>query len=180
MAEIAKSGKERLKQIAKKKNGKIEGKAIDWEKKKQDWLDQLSLLYKGIEQWLNDVEGIKIQRQQIWISEEYIGRYQVDRLLVYVGDNLITFTPRGTIIIAARGRIDVHSSNNKRSMIVLQRKGERPKIIVTINSETPPPKPEPEIAEYEWLIVNEKRRKEYIVLNEDTFTVFIADLIEKE
>lgn len=180
MTEMAKSGKERLRQIAKQNNYKQGGKLIDWEKKKNDWLEQLTLLYQKIEQWLSDVEGIKTQRQQIWISEEYIGRYQVDRLLVYVGDNLITFTPRGTIILAAKGRIDVHSSSNKRAMIVLQKKGERPKIIVEINSEPPPPKPETETIEYEWVIVNEKKRKDCIVLNEDTFTDFIADLIEKD
>ncbi len=179
MTEITESDKERLRQIAKTKNGKEEGKPIDWEKKKENWLEQLSLLYQEIEHWLSDVEGIKIQKQQIWISEEYIGRYQVDRFLVYIGDNLITFTPRGTLIMAARGRIDVHSSSNKRVMIVLQRKGEKLKIIA-IDSEPPPPKPEPEIKEYEWLIVNEKKRKEYTVLNEDTFVDFIADLIEKD
>ncbi len=178
MTEKAKSGKERLKQIVRRKNSNQRVRTIDWEKKKQNWIEQLSFLYQEIEQWLKDMEEIKIQRQQVWISEEYIGRYQVDRLLIYVGDNLVAFTPRGTLVIAARGRIDVCSSDNKRAMIVLEKKGERPKIIVSINSEPPPPQPESEVTEYEWLIVDEEKRKKFVILSEDTFTDFIADLIE--
>ncbi len=174
---VAETDKERLKQILKKKANKQQVRPIDWDDKKQTWLDQLSLLYRQIEQWLKDIENINIQRQQVRISEEYIGRYEADRLLIYAGDNLITFTPRGTLIMAARGRIDVHSSNNTRAMIILEKKGERPELIDTINFEPPPPKPDYEIIEYEWLIAGEKG-KDLIVLNENAFTDFIADLLE--
>jgi hypothetical protein len=177
MAEKATSGKERLREIADKKAAKQQTMPIDWDTKRMIWIEQVELLYNQITDWLKDVPSIKTEKQQIWITEEYIGRYQTDRLLIYLGNAIISLAPRGTLIIGARGRIDINSSNNKQAMIILENKGERPATIFTMDSEPPPPKPEPETNEYEWLIVG-KTKKDLQILNEDTFANLIADLAE--
>jgi hypothetical protein len=178
MVEKTTSGKERLKELADKKLKQSQTNPIDWEKHKETWLEQVRLFYQNINDWLKDIPSIKIENQGTWITEEYIGRYQVDRQLIYLGDTLISLTPRGTLIIGARGRIDINSSNNKQAMLILEKKGERPTVIFTNASEPPPPKPEPETKDYEWLIVRERKAKDFTVLNEETLADLIADFAE--
>ena len=176
MTATAKSGKERLREIVQRQSKNKQIKTIDWVERKQTWLEQINLLFQIIEQWLDNFESIKIQRQEVWITEEYIGKYQTERLLLYVGDILISFTPHGTLVMAAKGRVDIHASNNRRAMIVLEKEGERPGVV----SFTYPDSSETDTntIQYEWLIVKEKPTKDMPVLNEDTFSDLIADLIE--
>lgn len=177
MSEDSTDGKSRLKNLLKEKDQK-KPKPIDWEKKKNDWLVQVRKLYAQIESWFGDLGNIRIEKQKISINEEYIGSYESERMLIYLNDSLVSLIPRGTIIVAARGRIDIQGPNGG-SMIVLMGKGERP--IITIkegSTPLPPPQPDSERMEYGWLIINKRKMEDLQVLDEDTFSELIADLIE--
>ena len=178
------SGKDRLKKIAESIPAGARLAPPDYERMKSVWLEKLNELYGNIKNWLGGISNISIEEAPISIHEEYIGNYEATKLIIYIGTSSVVLIPRGTIIIAAEGRIDVQSSNGKQSMIVLVRKGQRPRFEVrmTVGDEEAPALPMRENSssteEYEWLIVGERIGKDFTVLIEETFSTLIADLIE--
>jgi hypothetical protein len=179
MIEEGKSGRERLAEIAKQRGPQAFHGVVDWEKRKQDWLGQLSSLYGQIGQWLADIDGIRIQRQPVWISEEFIGNYQADRLLVYAGEKYLAFTPTGALVLGARGRVDLFSSiNGKRAKLILLEKGNAPGVWTEMVSEFPSLDEKSQTYGPEWVIVKEDQMKKAIFLTEESFITLVADLLE--
>lgn len=174
-----KSGKERLAEIAKRRMPQTFSGAVDWEKRKQDWLGRLFSLYEQVGQWLADIDGIRLQRQPVWISEEFIGNYQADRLLVYAGENYLAFTPRGALVIGAKGKVDLFSSiNGKRAKLILLDAGNAPGIGAEMVSQIPSLDEKQFNNGDLWLIVKEDQIKKGVILTEESFMTLMADLLE--
>jgi hypothetical protein len=93
-----------------KKTQEVEKNKVDWEARKTTWLKSVEDFYLNINSWLADfknAELLKIKEKEIDLNEEYIGNYKTKRLEIYLGNDIITFTPRGTLIIGSYGRIDM-------------------------------------------------------------------------
>ena len=41
------------------------------------------------------------------LTDEYLGKYSAKRLDIYVGSEIISLIPRGTLIMGSNGRIDM-------------------------------------------------------------------------
>ena len=51
---------------------------------------------------------IKITNEKkVNLTEEYLGKYSAKRLDIYVGSEIISLIPRGTLIMGSNGRIDM-------------------------------------------------------------------------
>jgi hypothetical protein len=93
-----------------KKTQEVEKNKVDWEARKSTWLVSIENFYLSINNWLDDFKNadlLKIKEKEIDLNEEYIGNYKTKRLEIYLGNDIITFTPRGTLIIGSYGRIDM-------------------------------------------------------------------------
>lgn len=119
--------------------------------------------------------GVTLERVPKAIYEGQLGDYEVESLLIKVGSERVEFDPVGTLVIAARGRVDIKGANGK-AMLVLFPKGKRPKISVEVMVDSGREEPrtaeiEPaEPSEYEWCIVRHGGpRPVYVGLNEKTF-----------
>jgi hypothetical protein len=148
---------------------------IDWESKKNFWIEKVNDLYQQIEGYLSEskAEGlVSTSRSSCTINEQYIGAYKVDSLFIKIGKNEIQLLPVGTLIIAGRGRVDIKGPKGS-AMLILFGKGERPTIKITISEggKAPEAVKEPRIEpkDYEWVVIKKRGQKEYPVLNEDTF-----------
>lgn len=100
-----------------------EGKdKIDWEERKSNWLTSIDSLYHNIKGWLNAFEDDGLIRvrddKEITLNEEYIGPYQTRRLDIYLGNDIISLTPKGTLIIGSYGRIDMRGP--KGEILIIQ------------------------------------------------------------
>jgi hypothetical protein len=177
-----------LKEFFISKIKKAEDADIDWNNRKSWWLVQLDKLYDLIEEWLGDLkdQGVTIERIPKIIYEDYIGDYEAHTLMIKVGGERVTFDPVGTIIIAARGRVDIKGANGT-AMLVLFPKGERPKSVVTIPIDSAIEEPQTEqiavaeAREYEWCIVRHGgSRPVYIALNEKTFLEILRAVMGDE
>jgi len=96
---------------------------IDWEAKKAKWLGEVANLYDHIKEWLAPLERDGIVQYSvgtITLQEDFIGTYQVDVLILLVGEQRVEFRPKGTLIVGANGRIDVQGPRAVRT-IVLQK-----------------------------------------------------------
>jgi hypothetical protein len=97
-------------QLLVNKAEQLEEKKVDWDARKETWLKSTESLFKKIKLWLSDFQKsglIDIQEKEIDLNEEYIGSYKSKRLEIHLGHDIITFTPKGTLIIGSYGRVDM-------------------------------------------------------------------------
>lgn len=83
---------------------------IDWDGQRQEWLNFIDVFYSNIEEWLDDykkqnlVEYVYTNKN---ITEDYIGSYDAKKMDLILVGNRLTFEPIGTLLIGAKGRIDL-------------------------------------------------------------------------
>lgn len=83
--------------------------------RKERWLAELAKLNDFVRNTLIGVgvpEG-NIQSLDVAIQEDRLGRYQASGLVVGIGDAEVRFTPVGSMLIGACGRVDVSSSSGR-------------------------------------------------------------------
>jgi len=81
----------------------------DWLVRKDKWLVSVSKLYETVEQWLSEfiTEGyVQLTREEMSLSEEHIGEYQIAKLEIGLGNHAVVLEPVGTRIRRAYGRVD--------------------------------------------------------------------------
>ena len=107
--------------LLKKKQEEEENK-INWDERKSIWLKSIDELYANIKEWLESFEDqgfIQIKDdKEITLNEEYIGQYQARRLDIYLGNDIISLTPKGTLIIGSKGRMDMRGP--KGEVLIIQ------------------------------------------------------------
>ena len=122
----------RAKSTAASANG-----AIDWGRRKRELVEHLDELYKTIEQYLSQSirdGSVSVSYSTQQITEDYIGTYEVREMLLQVGDEKVTFSPKGRNIAGAGGRVDMRGPLGDRTLLVQNGKWS------IIMSRTPTPK----------------------------------------
>lgn len=109
-------------EFLQKKKQEEENNKINWDERKSTWLKSIDQLYANIKEWLKTFEEkgfIQIKdNKEISLNEEYIGQYQTRRLDIYLGNDIISLTPKGTLIIGSYGRIDMRGP--KGEILIIQ------------------------------------------------------------
>jgi hypothetical protein len=86
------------------------------------WIGVLSRLYVQVEMWLEPLrqEGlVTCSRLQVQLTEEKIGTYPANELVLQFGPEEIILEPIGTLIAGARGRVDVFRLGARSEQIML-------------------------------------------------------------
>lgn len=110
-----------------KKKSKAEGPngPIDWDERRNNYLAAVEGLYQQIAQIFAEPiadNAITLDRRKKDLTENYIGTYSVDDLLLRVGDEQVRFSPRGRNVVGAEGRVDVIGERGE-AILVLQQDG---------------------------------------------------------
>ena len=97
------------------------GTPIDWDERREQYLRAVKNLYEQIERLL--VEPIEqktatLSRRPKELSENYIGTYKADDLILLAGDEQVRFSPRGRNIVGASGRVDVLGERGEEILVV--------------------------------------------------------------
>ncbi len=150
---------------------------VDWDKERDDWLDQLNTLYADIGAFLREYvdQGlIKLAFKEHRIIEENIGAYATRKMIIHVGRQEITLTPIGTLLIGSKGRVDVEGSAGKARLVLVDKDATSARSLnkVTIVDPKRPPKPEqeaPKHIEWTWKIVTSPPAVAFLELNKDSF-----------
>lgn len=98
-----------------------ETRGIDWEGRRREWLDNLGHLYALVETVLAEpiVQGTaQISRRPRQITEDHLGTYDVEELILTVGDERVTFAPAARNVIGAAGRVDVRGERGEAMLVV--------------------------------------------------------------
>ncbi len=109
---------------------------IDWQARRDQWLRDIDDLYTQVRAWLAPLENEGVVQYSTWsapLQEDYIGSYQVDVLSLLIGKQRVELRPKGTLIVGANGRVDVHGQRAVRTILlqddrwVLVERSPRPK-----------------------------------------------------
>jgi hypothetical protein len=143
---------EAFEEFLKKK--KEQDRTVDWEDRKNKWTKSVTDFYNNVHKWLypfTEKALLKIKVKEIMVSEEYIGTYKLNQLDIFLGNDIISLIPRGTLILGSYGRIDMKGPKGDR-LIIEQKWGE-------------------------WKFVTKVNRRELWDVNNESFESAIQDLV---
>jgi hypothetical protein len=110
---------DQLQKFFQEKKEKAKPADIDWGAKRDAWVAAVNDLYHTIEDdYLKAAKGnVEIERETKEVRELYIGVYQVPELFLRVGDEEVEFSPVGTIVAGAQGRIDLEGERDNVTIV---------------------------------------------------------------
>ncbi len=94
---------------------------VDWDERRDKYLGDVKNLYDQIEKMLAEPIGQKsvtLQRRPKQLTENYIGTYTVDDLILVIGTEQVRFSPRGRNTVGSEGRVDVVGERGEVALIV--------------------------------------------------------------
>ena len=89
---------------------------------KTQWLANLKTLYDQILGFLDSYlqnGSVNVDFRDVELNEERIGAYSAKEMIVNIGSQTILLTPIGTMLIGAKGRVDVSGSAGKSRLVLV-------------------------------------------------------------
>ena len=99
---------------------------IDWNERRDKYLADVMKLYDQIEEMLAESikqKSVTSHRRPKELTENYIGTYSIDDLILLTGMEQVRFSPRGRNIVGAAGRVDVVGDRGEVALIMLPDSG---------------------------------------------------------
>ncbi len=99
-----------LKELVDKKQKEGGKPAIDWDNRRKSYVAAVEALYQKVLNALKDAidsKAVVQQRRVKTLTEDHIGTYEVDELILQIGNEQVLFSPVGRNIVGASGRVDV-------------------------------------------------------------------------
>lgn len=146
-------------------------------------LQYLSVFYEYIEGFLDEYKKagkLNFDYAQKDIFEEHIGGYPVKVLNIRLGSHKIRLEPIGTVLIGAKGRVDLIGANGKIKFVLVNKQLSNPqtKVKVWIKGQEPPQEDgEPKDIEWGWKIATPPPRIKYLDFGQGTFLAAIMEVI---
>lgn len=175
-------GKKDLQAFINTKKKKTEEANVNWDKKRDDWLDLLKELYNNIEVWLGELEDndvVSYKYKNIKINEEYIGIYKTKKMIINIANEQISLEPIGTLLIGSKGRIDMTGKNGTVKLVLTPKNSAEPSIKVKfeIDGEDKKVKDKDMPVEWVWKIATPPPSIQYIRLNSDSFSDALLEVV---
>jgi hypothetical protein len=108
--------------VARKRNeAQPPQQQIDWDERRKTYLAAVEALYTQIRQILAEpiAQGtIVAQTRPKQLTENFLGTYTIDDLLLLVGNEQVLFSPVGRNISGTTGRVDVVGDRAEATLIV--------------------------------------------------------------
>jgi len=161
---------------------------IDWNEKKDFFIEKINEFYKQMDTFLKPYKDkISLKDEQYIINEDYIGSYHVNKKTLHIKNKDITFTPIGTNLIGAWGRIDMEGENGIVKFVLVPKNNDVPKIetavLITDEDKIKWQEKQNEIAkknkeaEKIWKIATPAPNIKYIDINEENFFDALMEVI---
>ncbi len=148
---------------------------FDKEKELEQWLKYVDTFYKSIEHFLDSYikeKKVTIEYKKQPMHEEFSGPYEIDALTVIIGPNRIQFKPIGTMLIGAKGRIDMTGPRGTVRFVLVNKESSAPKISVRVwvHGQDHPPEEQPTtVVEWAWKISTPPPRIKYTEFEAESF-----------
>ena len=148
----------------------------------EEWLNNIERLYDMLKGFLKDyvkTNKVKIDEEDISITEEFLGTYTAKKMVIRLGNlgKYVELTPIGACIIAAFGRVDMSGKNGTVRIVLVNSKFDRPHIIATIHNDIGEKREKsdakPDLA---WRFVTDPPNMMYIPIKYETFLEQLVQL----
>ncbi len=108
-----------LQDFFREKKQKASPAGIDWATKRDAWIKAVKDLYRTItDDFLKAAKAeVEITYPDKVVTEPSIGEYHIPELSLRVGDEVVLFSPKGTNIVGANGRIDVYGDRGEATIV---------------------------------------------------------------
>ena len=149
--------------------------SIDKDKELAQWLDSVRDFYNKIEHFLERYikdDKIKLKYEKQVLHEDFSGDYKIDALTLFIGSSQIHFKPIGTMLVGAKGRIDMTGPRGVVRFVLVRKDASAPRISVrvVVNGQEPAAAlPTEQVAEWTWKISTPPPRVKYTELEEESF-----------
>lgn len=93
----------------------------NWDKKKDHWVTAVNDFYEDVKRILDSSinEGaVSVSYDINTISEEYIGAYEIRKMKLQIGNQIVELSPKGCNIIGASGRIDLIGELGQKTIVL--------------------------------------------------------------
>lgn len=175
--------KKDFEELLKKHEHKPVEREIDWGKQKEDWLNFIKEFYRSVASWLEPYKNdgkLSYEYKKTLITEEYIGTYEVDVMVVVFAGQELTFEPLGTLLIGTKGRIDMEGTRGRVQFILADKDSKGMKINVSISLDGKPKEEQKDHKEPDWvwkIVLREPRKISYAEFTEDNFFDALMEVV---
>jgi len=86
---------------------------IDWQRKRDVWVQSVNSLYNQVGRILADSINsgdVTVDQVEMQIAEDFVGTYSIPKLELNVRGERVEFRPMGVTVIGASGRVDIRAS----------------------------------------------------------------------
>ena len=122
--------------VKREQTAAAEVERVDWAKERNDWLGHLRELYDQTESFLAEyikTGEIKVNYRDIELNEENIGSYRAPEMILKIGRQEITMTPVGTLLIGAKGGVEVVGPAGRTRLLLVNSKASGPTAMVRVS-----------------------------------------------
>jgi hypothetical protein len=171
-----------MSKVSKKEFEKFLGKqkrlaAINWEDRKGKWLAQVEQFYKKVRKFLGEYEKsgkVSLSERRKLISEEGIGQYHIDQLIVKFGGQEVVFDPIGTVLIGVQGRIDMKSHLGTVMFVLVDKRADSPS---SLYNKSYPAMKSASFDQRGWKISTSPPVIKYLDFNEESFFDALLEIV---
>jgi hypothetical protein len=129
-------------------------------------------------EWFRDsvAEGLMtIEREQISICEDSLGRYNTEKCRLIMGAEKIEFVPIGTVLLGTDGRIDMVYKRNEVMFVHVGEKVKRASDLMAVLKKIMPNK---DLGEKVWKYTPKVTRSHYMTANSQSVKSLIMELMK--
>ncbi len=169
--------------LLNKHDKQSQGKEIDWENKKKEWLEFINQFYQTLENWLASYKkegSVSYSYNDLNLTEEYIGTYTVRAMTVYFAGQQLTLEPIGALLIGSKGRIDMEGTKGRVQFVLADKnsKGMNRKVSISPDGEKEKKEQPSQKTEWEWKIVlRESSNISFAEFNEKNFFDALMEIV---
>lgn len=161
--------------------------SIDWNAKRDTWLEHVGQLYIAVEEILKDYvksKKVKLNKDKNKdIFEDFIGKYSVKLLEIDVFERKAILEPIGMNIIGASGRVDLVGESGRVKFVLVDKHASAPqmRIDIRINGESDviPTGNENDVSgnDLVWKISTAPPTIKYLEINQDNFFDALMEVV---
>lgn len=163
-----------------------EAASVDWEKQRDEWLAYLGRLYSMVESFLAKYVSsgqIRYEYRPVELNEENIGSYSAKQMVLRIGRQEVDLVPVGTLLVGAKGRVDVRGPAGKAQLLLVDGKASgaasvffRVKVGAGGRLLAPSESPRGPEIEWEWKILTRPPERRFIEITQKAFFDLIMEV----
>ena len=170
--------------VKRQQGGATLAVSVDWNKERDEWLGHLKSLYSKIESLLKKYTSagqIRFEYRNVELTEEQIGSYSATQMNLWIGRQEVLLMPIGTLLVGAKGRVDVIGPLGRAEILLVDRLASSPGSLIHVSfgvgGKVPPaPRKAANTVSWEWKIVTRPPERRFVEVTQQSIFQLIMEV----